>query len=207
VHFSRVVKPINLLLMPIMIIGAASTVHVPYETRIKVFLKDPVSPGQVQVGDRLHLIVVENVIVSGYVVFAKGADGLATVDRVSNGDVHVSFNWVHDVDGSKVGVMGEQTTSSGGGAANGDDSVDVTDAMNRMRNAVANSGSQQAQQAISSKVTQAQNTVTALFGSSGHKGPAPTAAPILPINLLVKNPNGVTVMASEHSEDDDTGVK
>ena len=80
-HSSLTSKLTALLLAPLVLMAAATAVQIPYQTRIKVFLKDAVSPSQVQVGDRVHLIVVENVVVSGYVVFAKGADGLAWAGR------------------------------------------------------------------------------------------------------------------------------
>lgn len=207
-HSSLTSKLTALLLAPLVLMAAATAVQIPYQTRIKVFLKDAVSPSQVQVGDRVHLIVVENVVVSGYVVFAKGADGLATVDNVSNGSVHVTFNWVHNVDGSKVGVVGEQTTSSGSGTTSGGGSVDITDAMNRAQTVAANVGSSQTSQAVNNTVARAEGTFGALLGGGNSHPSAPaTAAPQLPINLLVKNPSGVTVMATEHSEDDDSGVK
>jgi hypothetical protein len=227
--YSRtIVKYVAALLAPLLLMGVASaTIHVPYQTSVKVWLRDPVSSATSQVGDPVHLIVAADVVIGGYVVFAKGADGFAKVDSVAPGVVHVTFDWVHCVDGSKIGIVGDVTQSEGtnGGNGGGISVGDIQDRLGRFSVAVAGATAlpqvQNAVGKVDNTVGSAASTVGSAVGTVGSltsavrglfggppvaKAP-PTPAPILPLIVVVKNPNGVDITATEMSQDDDTGVK
>ena len=92
---------------------AAASVRVPAETPVSVQVTAPVSSRTAHSGDSVPLRVTEDVIVNGYVVIARGADGKATVDaaqpaqtNAAPGALTVTYKWVRAVDGSKIGVNG-----------------------------------------------------------------------------------------------------
>jgi hypothetical protein len=214
--YSRtIVKYIPALLAPLLMMGAApATIHVPYQTQVKVLLSEPVSSETSQVGDPVHLVVAADVVVGGYVVFAKGAEGFARVDHVSPGVVHVTFSWVHCVDGSKIGIVGDVTQSEGtSGGGGGVSAGDISDRLARFSVASQGSTVSQFRNAgnqvgnVANTVGSVSNAFTGLFGGSSAAKAPPTPAPILPLLVMVKNPSGVDVTATQTSEDDDTGVK
>jgi hypothetical protein len=91
----------------------AESVRVPADTPVSIQVTTPVSSKTAHVGDTVPLKVTEDVIVNGYVVIARGADGKAVVDAAqpaqmnsTPGTLHVTYKWVRSVDGSKIGVNG-----------------------------------------------------------------------------------------------------
>lgn len=86
-----------------------SSTDVPKNTLIKVALVDPVNAKNLRVGDTIHFKVIDDVIVDGNLVFAKGEPGEGTVTKVKqaknfgrDAEVIVEFEKVKAIDGTYV---------------------------------------------------------------------------------------------------------
>jgi len=195
-----------------------SNVRVPFETPVTVHLKSEVSSYKAQAGDSVALQVADDVVVNGYVVMARGADGLAEVESAtpasatSPGELKLVFKWVRAVDGSKIGVNGEL---NGAGRAPSDRASAATSALS--------DGLQTASSTVTSS-SGGTSTVANLIGQSGgllshlgllnhlsSKGNDASIEPDRTISIEVRNPNGVTIISSQKSSrpsaSDDSDVK
>jgi hypothetical protein len=207
-RYRRVQFPARLMALPlsltaVALLAAASTVRVPYETPVTVRVKSEVTSAKAQSGDPVPLVVADDVVVNGYVVIARGADGLAEVDSAtpaasnSSGQIRVIFKWVRAVDGSKIGVTGERSGTGGNNNGNADAASTLFDGSN----AAWSAGAYQASQAM--------QVVGNVFGHIAEhaKGNEAAIEPTKTISLEVKNPNGVTIVSSQKSTNDDSDVK
>jgi hypothetical protein len=150
------------------------------------------------------LQVAEDVVENGYVVMAKGAEGIAVVDSItpasasSPGQVHLTFKWVRAVDGSKIGVTGQHT----GVGRSGSDGADAASTLNDTSNAATSAGVYQAANILG----RAQNVLKNLTAHA--KESDASVSPNQTISLEVRNPNGVTIVSSQKSAaNDDSDVQ
>jgi len=85
-------------------------IQLPADTLVKVALTESITSKTLQVGDTVHIKVVENVLVDGKVVFAKGLRGEGIVKSVRkakgwtgrNGKVDVNFETLRTIDGRDI---------------------------------------------------------------------------------------------------------
>lgn len=82
---------------------------VPMDTLVKIALVTPIKSQEVKVGDTIKYQVAEDVIINGTLIFAKGAPGTGTVNKVTqarnfgrDAKVEVSFDQTTAIDGSTV---------------------------------------------------------------------------------------------------------
>jgi hypothetical protein len=188
---------------------AGSAIHVAPQTPVTVHVKSAVSSSRAQAGDTIALQVADDVVVNGYIVIARGADGLAEVTSAtpaganSNGQLAIQYKWVRAVDGSKIGVTG---TSSLAARSNSNDSDPAT---------TLSDGSNAAQ---SAGITQAANYLQRVSGvfknlTAHAKGNDISLEPDRTISLEIRNPAGVSIISSQRSSqptttaNDDADVK
>jgi hypothetical protein len=125
------------------LLGVATAVSVPTQTTVTVRLVNEISSARAQSGDPVALTVADNVIVGGYVVIAKGAEALGMFDTVSPagdgtpGSIVLTIKWVRAVDGSKIGVTGQQTGSGRTTASGADITTTLSDTSNAANSAGA----------------------------------------------------------------------
>ncbi len=89
--------------------AAAAQIVIPDGTEVRLRLVSRVSSADARVDDTIHLEAVEDVIVGGVVVIAKGAEGRGTVLRAERrksfgrkGKLDFSIDCVKTVDGQNV---------------------------------------------------------------------------------------------------------
>jgi hypothetical protein len=163
-----------------------------------------VSSATAQQGDTVALVVADDVIVNGYVVMARGADGLGEIERAwpasanSSGNVLLAAKWVRAVDGSKIGVNGELTVAGRGPSGRTDGAATVSNGVQAASSTVAAS--------TSGGTNAAANLVGSVSGLFGHlnrlrqadpKGTDAAIEPVRSISVEVRNPNGVTIVSSQ----------
>jgi len=180
-----------------------SSIHVPAQMPVTLHVKSEISSSRAQVGDTVALQVAEDVVVSGYVVIAHGADGLAEITTASpagansSGQLLVQFKWVRAVDGSKIGVTG---TASLTGRTNSNDS-DPSSTLSDSSNAAQSAGA-----------TQVANVLQRASGffrniTAHAKGNEAAIEPDRTFSVEVRNPNGVNIISSLRSSQPATTAK
>lgn len=99
---------------------AGTRVTVPGGTAIPVRMVDTIDSGSANVGDTFEFKADDNVIVNGYVVVARGAEGrgeVVSVDRAGShghqGNLGVKFDYVYAVDGEKLQLDSVKKSKSG----------------------------------------------------------------------------------------------
>jgi hypothetical protein len=174
---------------------------VPYQTPVTVHVKSEVSSSKAQPGDSVVLQLADDVVVNGYVVMARGADGLAEVESATpasangSGELKLVFKWVRAVDGSKIGVSGDcdvagRTTS---GSANGANST-LSEGLQAASSTVATSSG------IGNLISHSSGLLGHLtLGHASSKGTDASIEPARTISIEVRNPNGVTIVSSQKS--------
>jgi len=82
---------------------------IPTDTLVKITLVTPIKSQELKVGDTIKYQVAEDVLVNGTLVFAKGAPGMGTVNKVTqarnfgrDAKVEISFDQTTAIDGSTV---------------------------------------------------------------------------------------------------------
>lgn len=190
------------LVLTVSMLGGAH-VLVAFGTPVTVHVKSEVSSSRVQPGDEIPLQLAEDVVVNGYVVMAKGADGAAVVESVvpasadSAGQIGLTFKWVRAVDGSKIGVTGQHMAA--GGPGSNTDAADVFSTLSDTTNAA---GAYEA----ANYLGRARNLLKSF--SSHAKQSEATVNTSRTISLEVRNRNGVTITSSQRaSANNDNDVK
>jgi hypothetical protein len=86
-------------------VAFAASEHLEYRTPIMLHVASPVSSKTAHVGDLVRLVVARDVIVNGYVVIARRAEGKGVVDAVQPahmsgvpGQLRIRYKWVLAVD-------------------------------------------------------------------------------------------------------------
>lgn len=107
-HFTIAAAIASFALLPA-IASAASRVTIPGGTPVPIRMVDSISSGNANVGDTFEFKADTDVVVNGYVVIARGAEGHGTVisvDRAGShghaGSLGVRFDYVYAVDGDKI---------------------------------------------------------------------------------------------------------
>lgn len=88
---------------------AGTRVAVPGGTAVPVRMVDTIDSGSANAGDTFEFKADDNVVVNGYVVIARGAEGrgeVVSVERAGGhghqGNLSVKFDYVYAVDGEKI---------------------------------------------------------------------------------------------------------
>lgn len=88
---------------------AATRVTIPGGTAIPIRMTDTISSSQANVGDTFAFRADDNVVVNGFVVISRGAEGrgeVTSVDRAGShghaGKLGVRFDYIYAVDGEKI---------------------------------------------------------------------------------------------------------
>lgn len=99
---------------------AATRVTVPGGTPVVIRMVDTISSGQANVGDTFEFKADDNVVVNGYVVIARGAEGRGEVTKVDRAGAHghsgnlgVKFDYVYAVDGEKIRLSAVDKNNQG----------------------------------------------------------------------------------------------
>lgn len=207
--FQRVLPVVTVCSLFVLLGASGSSIKVPYETPISVHVRSQLSSADAHVGDKVAIEVVDDVAVNGFVVFAKGADGLAEVSSVAPaaantaGQVELAVKWLHCVDGSKIGVTGQLSSASGTPSTTAGSGASTSDVQNAINSAGINSNA----------LNQAQNVlgrVKNVFGSlNAHaKGAEGAIGPDRKFTVSVRNPSGVVIESTlKATGSDDSDVK
>jgi hypothetical protein len=182
----------------------ASNVKVPFLTPVTVHVKSEVLSSKVQEGDSVVLQIADDVVVNGYVVMARGADGLAQVESVtpatanSPGQLELECKWVRAVDGSKIGVQGDFKAA---GRANSGGGNTATSTLSSGLQAASNMGSNSGALGAVSNLLGSSGGLLSHLGGLGHvsKGNEASIEPDRTISLEIRNPFGVTIASSQKS--------
>ncbi len=193
----------------IILLGAATPVRVPYATSVNVHVKNEVSSSRVQVGDKVPIEVASDVVVGGFIVFARGADGLAQVSSVtaatgnSVGQIQLTYKWVRSVDGSKIGVSGAQSAAGTASSSVSNTASAVNSAQNTANAADVSSTALDRVSNIFGRAREVSDNVN-LHPKAGEGAIEPDRT----IVLTVRNPDGVTISSSQKATpEDDLDVK
>lgn len=99
---------------------AGTRVAVPGGTAVPIRMVDTIDSGNANVGDTFEFKADDNVVVNGYVVIARGAEGrgsVVSVDRAGGhghqGNLGVKFDYVYAVDGEKIRLDSVKKNKSG----------------------------------------------------------------------------------------------
>jgi hypothetical protein len=101
--------------------GAAATqITVPGGTALAFQVSGDLSSGTANVGDTFGIRTLKDVVVDGFIVVAKGSEGLGEVMKVDHagsnghaGSLGLQLDWVYAVDGNKIKLTSEQKTAEG----------------------------------------------------------------------------------------------
>jgi hypothetical protein len=91
---------------------AAADHVVPFNTPVYVRLAAPLRSDEAYSGMPVQIVVVQDVVVDGYVVIERGAHGMAqvvdgqTAGPGSVGGLTVALQWVRAVDHTRIGILG-----------------------------------------------------------------------------------------------------
>lgn len=110
------IKPVGFLLAGLLAVPAiasaqtgARTVLVPGGTQVPVHVLGSISSGGAKIGETFTIQAASDVVVNGYVVIRKGAQGEGTIGRVDqaggngrSGAMQLTFNYIYAVDGGKI---------------------------------------------------------------------------------------------------------
>ncbi len=207
--FQRLLPVVTACSLFVLLGASGSSIKVPYETPISVHVRSQLSSADAHVGDKVSIEVVDDVAINGFVVFAKGADGSAEVSSVTPaaantpGQIELAVKWLHCVDGSKIGVTGQLSSTSGGSSTTAASGPSTSDVQNAINSAGVNSAA----------LNQAQNVlgrVKNVFGSlTAHaKGAEGAIGPDRKFTVSVRNPAGVVIVSTVKSTgSDDSDVK
>jgi len=98
----------------------ARSVRLAAATPVVLRVARPVSSGAVRVGDRVPLVVAEDVVVDGWLTVRRGAAGEAVVESVqpasgdgAGGSISLAAAWVRAVDRSRLGLSGSLSGTGG----------------------------------------------------------------------------------------------
>jgi hypothetical protein len=104
--------------------SAATRITIPGGTAVPIRLVDSIDSGSANVGDTFEFKADDNVVVNGYVVVARGAEGRGTVSSVERagghghaGNLGLKFDYVYAVDGEKIRLEGVKKNKNGEGNA------------------------------------------------------------------------------------------
>lgn len=99
---------------------AQQAVTIPGGTALKVQVADKVSSSNANVGDTFAVKALDDVVVGGYIVIAKGASGQGEVLAVDHagghghpGSLSLQMDWIFAVDGEKVKLSSQRQTAEG----------------------------------------------------------------------------------------------
>lgn len=172
----------------------AATVRLDARTPVSMHVTSVVSSRTAHVGDTVKLAVAEDVIVDGYVLIARGAEGKGTVDAVQpaqmdgvQGQLRVSYKWVRAVDGSKIRV-------DGGFIGNGPQATDTTGRqLTNLQQTAHDQGATGAEQGI--------GRITNLFHHAqvASNGGESQLTPGVDADAVVHNPNGVPIASTRRA--------
>jgi len=102
--------------------GASPSAHItiPGGTVVPVQLVDKVSSATANVGDTFAIQAASDVVVGGWIVIARGAQGqgeVTAVDRAGShghaGSFGLQMDWIYDADGHKVHLSNQKKTEEG----------------------------------------------------------------------------------------------
>lgn len=173
----------------------AKTLRVPYGTPVVLQVEHPVSSGAVHVGERIPLVVADDVVVDGFVVVRQGAEGEGVVDSVTpagsggaGGAVAFTCEWVRAVDRSRLGITG--SLSGNGGYRDSGNSAQPL-----------NTGSEVASQTGMYGIGNALSRVTGIVQSVGirPRGREAVVDTGRSIAATIRNPRGVVVTSLERA--------
>jgi hypothetical protein len=95
-------------------------VIVPGGTPLSFQVAGEISSGTANVGDTFGIRVLKDVVVDGFIVVAKGSEGLGEITKVDHagsnghaGSLGLQLDWVYAVDGNKIKLTSEQKTAEG----------------------------------------------------------------------------------------------
>jgi hypothetical protein len=99
---------------------AATRVAVPGGTPVTIRIVDTVDSGTANVGDTFEFKADDDVVVNGYVVIARGAEGRGEVTKVDRAGTHghpgslgIQLDYVYAVDGEKIRLDTVNKTETG----------------------------------------------------------------------------------------------
>lgn len=99
---------------------AGARVRIPGGTPIPIRMVDTISSGTANVGDTFEFKAEHNVIVNGYIVVRRGAEGIGKVMSVERaagnghaGKLGLKFEYVYAVDGEKIRLSNVKKTNAG----------------------------------------------------------------------------------------------
>jgi hypothetical protein len=105
-------------------VSAANRITIPGGTPVPIRMVDSIDSGSANVGDTFEFKADDNVVVNGYVVIARGAEGrgtVASVDRAGGhghaGHLGLNFDYVYAVDGEKIRLDSVKKNKNGEGNA------------------------------------------------------------------------------------------
>lgn len=91
---------------------SAVSIMVPVETLVRIKFLEPLNSKNAQVGDTAKIQIEEDVFQDGYLVFAKGSIGQASVKTVKpakrfarDGKMTISFDYIEALDGQRIHVI------------------------------------------------------------------------------------------------------
>lgn len=109
-----------LAVMPLAALGAGMRVTVPGGTPVTIRLVDKVDSGTANIGDTFEFKADDDVVVNGFVVIARGAEGRGEVTKVDRAGSHghpgslgIQLDYVYAVDGEKIRLDTVNKTETG----------------------------------------------------------------------------------------------
>lgn len=99
---------------------AGTRVTIPGGTPINIRMVDTIDSGNANVGDTFEFKADEDVVVNGYVVIARGAEGVGEVTKVDRAGTHghpgslgIQLDYIYAVDGEKIRLSTTNKTEVG----------------------------------------------------------------------------------------------
>lgn len=99
---------------------AGTRVTVPGGTPVMIRMVDTIDSGTANVGDTFEFKADDAVVVDGYVVIARGAEGRGEVTKVDRAGTHghpgslgIQLDYVYAVDGEKIRLSSDKKTAVG----------------------------------------------------------------------------------------------
>ncbi|HET9029392.1 MAG TPA: hypothetical protein VFN49_04380 [Candidatus Aquilonibacter sp.] len=99
---------------------AAQRVTVPGGTNVPIRMVDTISSGTANVGDTFEFKADDNVVVNGWVVIARGAEGRGEITKVDHaggnghpGSLGLQLDYVYAVDGEKIRLSSDSKSNVG----------------------------------------------------------------------------------------------
>jgi hypothetical protein len=107
-------------MLPLVSLAAGTRITVPGGTPVTIRMVDTIDSGTANVGDTFEFKADDDVVINGYVVIARGAEGRGEVTKVDRAGTHghpgslgIQLDYIYAVDGEKIRLDTVSKTETG----------------------------------------------------------------------------------------------